>query len=183
MNQENFMNFYKKKEMENLDMQINQIISDIIEINTDSLKSIIKEILSKPRGDILKKSWGKNNKKLLLFEIHRNYTSLVDKIYLFSTKSKRENSIFPNTTRNTFNYSKKSSLSRIDYNSLPIMQTEKSETSTNSNGEDDNKKKVKEELIEFKKMENKIIKNFFDLSETQISGDAVRDWLYENSKY
>ena len=42
---------------------------------------------------------------------------------------------------------------------------------------------IKLEIIEFKKIENKIIKNFFDLSETQISGDAIRDWLYENSKY
>ena len=65
--------------MEKLDKQLKQVISDIIEINTDSLNSVIGEILSKSRGDLLMKSWGKNNKKLLKFEIHRNFTSLFDK--------------------------------------------------------------------------------------------------------
>ena len=180
MNQSNFMNFYKKKEMENLETQIKQVISDIIEINTDSINSILDDILSKSRGDILKKSWGQNNKKLLLFEINRNYKSLVDKIYLFSAKSQRENnSLFPNSARHTYGTSRK--YSRSQYNSLSNINTDNLEIP--SDGGDESKRKVKEELIEFKKMKDKIIKNFFDLSDTQISGDAVRDWLYENSKY
>ena len=45
-----------------------------------------------------------------------------------------------------------------------------------------NKKKFQTELEEFIKTKEKLIGNFFELSETQISGDAIRNWLYENSK-
>jgi len=177
--EENFLNFYKKKEMEKLDMQIKQIISDIIEINTDCLNSIINEIFSTKRGDFLKTSWRENNKKLLSFEINKNYTSLIDKIYLFMPKSRSENSFHPQSksTRNTFSFSKNNN--EIEFNNL----NSEMDLDVKEDKEDYNKKKIKEEIIEFKKIENKIIKNFFDLSETQISGDAIRDWLYENSKY
>jgi hypothetical protein len=197
LNNTNFVNFYKKKEIEKLDIQINQLISDIIEINTDCLNSIIKEILSKKRGDFLKKSWGQNNKKLLLFQIYRNYTSLLDKVCLFMNKSsnksnspnqiKKENNLnhYPThllLNKETPRFSKHKSHGLI-FNSKEINLNLISPYSTsNEKTKDDSdfKIKLKEEIIDFKKIENKIIKNFFDLSETQISGDAVRDWLYEN---
>lgn len=182
--QTNFVNFYKKKEMEKLDMQIKQIISDIIEINTDSLNSIINEILSDSRRDILRKSWGTNNKKLLLFEIHRNYTSLVDKIYIFNMKS--VDNTHPHTTRNTFAYKKKPSIDFNNSQNRILIEDQKNINNRNNMKKkegDDYRKKIKEEILEFKKITNKIIDNFFDLSGTQISGDSIRDWLYENSKY
>lgn len=176
MNQSYFLSFYKNKEMEKLNKQITQIISDIIELNTDNIDSVLREVLNKSSRNILKESWGKNNKKLLLNEIHKNYTSLINKIYFFRSNSIPLNENFQ--ARKTFTSSGRK---LKKYNSNPYVKRDLVER--NSNGDDGENKKLKEDLVEFKKMEFKVISNFFELSESQISGDSVRDWLYENSKY
>lgn len=178
MNEGYFLSNYKKKEIEKLDKQIKQIISDIIEVNTDNIDIVIREILNKKRTSLLKKSWGNNNKKLLLYEIHRNYSSLIDKIYLFNQNDSLSfNENIPG--RNTISLPNVHRLTK--FNSANIVKKEKLEY-FNVNGEEKNNK-IKNDLFDFKKMEFKIIRNFFELSETQISGDSIRDWLYENSKY
>jgi hypothetical protein len=83
----NFISFIKKKELEDLDNKIITFISDVIENNTNCLSYALKNIFSENCLETLEKSWSKNNKKLLLFEIHRNYTSLVKKICLYPTNN------------------------------------------------------------------------------------------------
>ena len=98
---------------------------------------VIEKILSNSRGEILKKSWGKNNKKLLLFEIISNYKSLVDKIYLFpSIFSKRKNSQV-SFERNSVRYSSKYRSS--DYNSMPNLPLENLNKPIDEDDENKNK--------------------------------------------
>lgn len=176
LNQNNFQNFYKKQEMENLEVNVNRIISDIIEINTDCIYSIIEDILSVSRGEILRKSWGKNNKKLLLYEINNNYKSIVDKIYVFPSKNSSDN-----ISNLALNSERRSclSLKSNKFESEPNILLEKFDFIE----EEEKMRKFKDEFLSFKKMKEKVVKNFFKLSESQITGSAVRDWLYENSKY
>ena len=88
-----------------------------------------------------------------------------------SISNYKSNKIIYNDKKNDFNLL--SPIKNSNYNS-------NSNNIDNDNDYNNDAMKLKEEIIEFKKIENKIIKNFIDLSETQISGVSVRDWLYEN---
>jgi len=182
----NFISFIKKKELENLDSQILSLISDVIENNTNCLSYALKSIFSRGRIETLQKSWNKNNKKLLLLEIHRNYTSLVEKICLFPSL-------------NSENIGKKHSHKNLSSNEkVQTMLTPKNNPSKKliidtlnkqieierlyTEEEVNIKGKFQIELEEFFSIKEKLISNFFELSETELSGDTIRNWLCENSK-
>ena len=160
----NFLNFFKKKELENLDSSIKICISDIIDNNTNCLCYSLTRILNGRRLDMLMKSWGKNNKKLLLLEIHRNYTSLVEKFCIFPNNSSglKDNSFVTRREK---------------------IETKENELFLTKSEENLNNRKIKMEIDEFIHTKNKLIENFFELSENQLTGDIIRNWLYDNSKY
>lgn len=181
----NFISFIKKKELENLDNQIINLISDVIENNTNCLNYALKNIFSRKRLETLEKSWPKNNKKLLLLEIHRNYTSLVEKICLFPAFNSDTNKRYSH--KNFLKDEAVKSIFTPRNNSSKIIKVENAndqfEFGRLSTEEDVNKKsKFHKELEDFFLIKERLISNFFELTETQLAGDAIRNWLYENSK-
>lgn len=178
----NILSFYKKKEFEYLEHKIINFISDLIEINSTCLVYFLRHILSVDRLKTLTKSWGNNIKKLLLFNIHRNYTTLVENFCLHpnynSLFSFKEND-FSNHHLNYLITPKNKSSKNIKVDTINKKITlDKSNLDYDIN----NKKTIQRELERFIENKEKLIVNFFKLIETQITGDAIRNWLYENSR-
>jgi len=184
----NFISFFKKKELECLDNQIKNLITDIIDNNTECLIYPLKDILSTKRLDTLVESWDKNNKKLLIFDIHRTYISLVEKLCLFPNLNFSENNMISNCQNNNnpndSSYEFINTRNSIKSNLNGIRKRKDSLFIEKDNDDDNNKSKIKvqRELEDFIITKEKLIGNFFDLTEPQINGDFIRNWLYENSK-
>ena len=168
-NNRNFINFFKKKELENLENAIKQCITDTIENNTNNLTHAMNNILTYDRLELLTKSWEINNKKLILFEILRNYTSLVEKFCLFPYGV--------GTTKDSIDMKKAKSsdlrhlIKGLDtYNKFQQIN-------------DENVKiKLRMEIDDFCVTKEKLLESFFELSATQMNGDAIRNWLFENAR-
>lgn len=164
---ENFLNFFKKNELEVSDSSIKNLINDIIENNTNNLLYCLKNILSRKRIEILSKSWGPNNKRLLIYEIYRNYSSLVEKFCIFPAMNKKKTRANSVNIENSYEF---------------ITSPKNSSNPINSKENISKEEKMKNDLYEFLLTKEKLLSNFFDLTENQLSGDSIRNWLYENSK-
>lgn len=181
----NFISFLKKKELEDLNDKILSLISDVIEINTDCLSYAMKKIFSENSIENLHKSWNKNSKKLLLYEIHRNYTSLVEKICLFPTFNTDDTIIGQfQQNINTYQFIYNNWTRRNNSSKNVFLKNVNHENEKNNilDEEKINKKTFKKKLGEFFIVKEKLVTNFFELTEAQLSGNYLRNWLYENAK-
>ncbi len=188
MNDINFFNFLKKSQLEMIETQIKNLILDLIDNNTHSLLKSLETVMNKKRLDNLVKSWNLNVKKLLLFDIQRNYTRLVEKNFLYTSIDASQNF----KSKRNLSYETSSCLvnKRMgeNYNSV---QNKNFKNSLNIDDLDENKALsseesvktlMKKELEKFNQMKQKLIFNFFELSDTQLNGDTIRNWLYDNSR-